>query len=80
MGDPESKWPPYISSCPDYLTKLDETHCIDLVGLKSRLLVRSDPNNLPAVTDVSAVFDASGSTSVKASRAQQYGLSWEGIV
>jgi hypothetical protein len=78
-GDPESKWPPYISSCPDYLTLIGPNACVDYVGLHSRLKT-ADPSNPPVITDSTYVFDASGSTATKASRAQQYGLSWEGIV
>ena len=78
-GDPGSHWPPYITACPDYLTRIAPNKCVDYVGLNSHLLKKSDPALPPALTDSTKVFDASGSTSQKAARAQQYGLSWEGI-
>jgi len=79
MGDPGSQWPPYIAACPDYLSVLAPSLCVDYVGLHSPLLKKSDPANPPAASDSTRVFDASGPVSVKAARAQQYGLSWEGI-
>jgi hypothetical protein len=78
-GDPGSHWPPYITACPDYLTRIAPGKCVDYVGLNSHLLKKSDPALPPALTDSTKVFDSSGSTSQKASRAQQYGLGWEGI-
>lgn len=78
FGDPEAKWPPYIASCPDYLTVLAPNYCVDYVGLHSSLN-KSDPALPPAITDSTRVFDASGSTAAKAANAQQYGLTWEGI-
>lgn len=78
-GDPGSHWPPYITACPDYLTRIGPNACADFVGLNSHLLKKADPALPPALTDSSKVFDASGSASQKAARAQQYGLSWEGI-
>lgn len=79
MGDPGSQWPPYIAACPDYLSVLAPSLCVDYVGLHSPLLKKSDPANPPAASDSTRVFDASGPVSAKAARAQQYGLSWEGI-
>lgn len=79
-GDPGSHWPPYISACPDYLTRLGmSSKCVDYVGLNSHLLKKSDPSLPPSLTDSTKVFDTSGSVSDKAARTQQYGLSWEGI-
>lgn len=78
-GDPGSHWPPYISACPDYLTRLAPDACVDYVGLNSPLLRRADPANPPAITDSQYVFNSAGTVSQKAARAQQYGLSWEGI-
>ena len=82
MGDPEAKWPPYIAACPDYLTPLQSAPnaCVDYVGLHSPLLKKSDPQAPPSPTDSSRVFDASGTVAEKAARAQQYGLSWTGIL
>lgn len=78
FGDPEAKWPPYISSCPDYLTVLVPNYCVDYVGLNS-MLKKSDPAFPPVSTDGTYVFDASGSNAQKAARAQQLGLTWEGV-
>ena len=78
-GDPDSRWPPYIRGCPDYLTKISPTACVDYVGLNSPLLRKSDAK-LPPPTDPSHIFDSSGDMSQKAARAQQYGLSWEGVL
>jgi hypothetical protein len=79
LGDPGSQWPPYISACPDYLTRIAPNACVDYVGLNSNLLKKADPALPPALTDSTKVFDAGGSAAMKAARAQQYGLSWEGI-
>lgn len=79
VGDPGSHWPPYIRSCPDYLTLLYPNGCVDYSGLNSPLLKPSDPNNPPQPGDSQHIFDSSGTVSQKAARAQQYGLTWEGI-
>lgn len=78
-GDPGSHWPPYIRSCPDYLTLIAPNACVDYSGLNSPVLKPSDPANPPSPGDTQHVFDSSGSASQKAARAQQYGLTWEGI-
>jgi hypothetical protein len=78
-GDPGSQWPPYIRSCPDYLTQLYPDGCVDYGHLNSPLLKPSDPANPPKRGDSQFVFDSSGSVKQKAARAQQFGLSWEGI-
>lgn len=79
LGDPSAQWPPYITACPDYLTLIAPNACADFVGLNSPLLKKSDPAFPPAVTDTTRVFDSSGTVAQKAAKAQQYGLSWEGI-
>jgi hypothetical protein len=78
-GNPSATWPPYISSCPDYLTMIAPHKCVDFVGLNSPLLKRSDPKLRPSPTDTTRVFDSSGTTPDRASRALQYGLTWSGI-
>ena len=78
-GDPDSKWPPYIRGCPDYLTKISPTACVDYVGLNSPILRKADPG-LPPPTDQSYIFDSTGDISQKAARTQQYGLTWEGVL
>ena len=79
LGDPGAQWPPYISACPDYLSVIAPNACADFVGLNSPLLKKSDPAFPPAVSDTTRVFDATGTVAQKAAKAQQYGLSWEGI-
>ena len=79
LGDQDSVWPPYISSCPDYLTLVAPYKCVDYVGLHSPLLRSSDPTLPPSLTDSARIFDASGTKAEKAARALQYGLSWSGL-
>jgi hypothetical protein len=78
-GDPGSSWPPYITACPDYLTLLSKNACVDFVGLNSAQLKKSDPANPPGPADTQYIFNPSGNMAQKAAKAQQYGLSWEGI-
>jgi hypothetical protein len=78
-GDPGSHWPPYISACPDYLSVLVPGKCVDYVGLGSSQLKKSNPAHPPAPTETDHVFDSTGTTAQKIARAQQYGLSWEGL-
>lgn len=79
-GDAGSQWPPYIAGCPDYLTMIAPNLCVDYVGLGSPRLQQSDPTlSPPAPSDTAHVFNASGSVHEKAQKAQQYGLTWEGI-
>ena len=73
-------WPPHVASCPDYLTQIRPTQCVDLVGLNSPHLKRSDPTNLPGPGDGEYIFKTSSSLSQNAALCQQYGLSWEGVV
>ena len=80
--DDDSSWPPYISTCPDYLTVVSPTACMDFVGINSPLLKKADPKNLPSPTGTDAsqyIFNPTGSATDKARKAQQYGLTWEGI-
>ncbi|NDE16672.1 hypothetical protein EBZ80_17245 [bacterium] len=81
-GDPSARWPPYITVCPDYLTQIAPGACVDFVGLNSPLLKKSDPANPPAPTDTNYVFTVPRGATVpqKAALAQQYGLSWEGVI
>jgi hypothetical protein len=79
-GDAVSHWPPYIAGCPDYLTSIGPNLCVDYVGLGSPRLQRSDPTlSPPPASDTAHVFNAAGSVHEKAQKAQQYGLTWEGI-
>jgi hypothetical protein len=76
------QWPPYITTCPDYLTLVRGSDCMDFVGLGSPLLKKADRQHPPQPTDSDYsqyVFDSSGTREQKAARAQQYGLSWQGV-
>ena len=77
-SDANSSWPPYLTSCPDYLTRLSPTACVDYVGLGSSLL-KSDPTNPPDPTDPKYVFNPTGTLQQKAQNAQSLGLTWEGV-
>lgn len=72
-------WPPYVAGCPDYMTMVGPNLCADFVGLNTPLLKKSDPNLPPALTDTTRIFNSSGTLQQKAAKAQQYGLSWEGV-
>jgi hypothetical protein len=81
-GTGAGQWPPYITACPDYLTLVSGTSCMDFVGLGSPLLKKADRTQLPLPTNsdyAQYVFDNAGTAAQKASRAQQYGLSWQGV-
>lgn len=79
-GGAGTRWPPYVTSCPDYLTLIAPNVCADFVGLGSPILKKSDPANPPGPNDSSYVFKPTGTVADKAALAQQYGLSWEGIL
>jgi hypothetical protein len=73
------QWPPYFTACPDYLTQVRPGVCMDFVGLGSPLLKRANRKD-PQMTDPNYVFDTTGlSTSDKIAKAQQYGLTWDGL-
>jgi hypothetical protein len=81
-GTGSGLWPPYITACPDYLSLVRGNDCMDFVGMGSPLLKKADRAHPPQPTDsdyAQYVFDNSGTTAQKASRAQQYGLSWQGV-
>ena len=75
---PSNSWPPYLSSCPDYLTNIGPNACVDYVGLDS-VLRKSDPKHPPNPTNADYVFNSSGTIQEKANKAIQYGLTWEGV-
>lgn len=78
-GSSGSQWPPYLTACPDYLTLIGPNACVDYVGLGSPLLKKANPAFPPNLTDSNYVFNSAGSGAQKAARAQQFGLSWDGI-
>jgi hypothetical protein len=76
-GDPGTTWPPYIAPCPDYLTNVGNSQCVDYVGLHTKLK-KTAPGVIP--TDPNNIFNSSGTLSQKAANAQLYGLTWEGVL
>lgn len=81
-GDPGSSWPPYVTTCPDYLTSVSKTACMDFVGLNTSHVKKADPNHMPVPSDATYsqyVFNPTGSLADKTNRAQQYGLTWDGL-
>jgi hypothetical protein len=83
-GTGAGQWPPYIAACPDYLTLQNNmTDCMDFVGLGATGLSKANRTQPPAPgsTDYNQyVFRNTGTTAEKVARAQQYGLSWQGLV
>lgn len=80
-GDPGSSWPPYITYCPDYMTRVSDSVCMDFVGLNSQIQ-KADPANPPQPTESQYnryVFDPRGSVSQKIAHARAKGLTWEGL-
>lgn len=81
-GDPGSTWPPYIRPCPDYLTQVTPTACMDFVGLYSPKLKKANPDMLPKPTDpdyYQYAFNPTGNMAQKTAKTNQYGLTWEGV-
>ena len=81
-GDASSSWPPYVTSCPDYLTKMSPTACLDFVGLNSQYIKKADPENPPNPADSTYsqyAFDPSGTADQKIANARSKGLTWEGL-
>ena len=82
-GDASSSWPPYVTSCPDYLTMVNPNACLDFVGLNSPFLKKSDPSNPPQPTDNNYsqyAFDPTGTKDQKIRNAQSKGLTWMGLI
>jgi len=59
--DSMSKWPPFVSTCPDYLTlvsplKTGDTKavCMDFIGISKKPLAmaKTNPDNIPKVTEM----------------------------
>ena len=81
-------WPPYLSSCPDYLTFMGtdpatgSNMCVDFIGVSRRNgLKKSDPLIPPAPGQKDYIFltKPSDSNAAKCNAAQGKGLSWAGI-
>jgi len=57
--DSQTPWPPYVTTCPDYLTLVSplvtndsKAVCMDFVGISKEptLMMQADPNNIPTKT------------------------------
>lgn len=80
-GDPGTIWPPYVTACPDYLTSIGNSRCVDYVGLHSSKIRKSDPTLTPPTSDSDpAVFVNSGTPAQKAANAAARDLSWQGVI
>jgi hypothetical protein len=85
-GDSGSSWPPYITTCPDYLTAVTQTNgsvlCLDYVGLNNPGIKKSNPASPPQPTDsdyTQHIFNPEGTVSQKIAAAQSRGLTWQGL-
>jgi hypothetical protein len=80
-------WPPYLSSCPDYLTFMGtnsagEMMCVDFVGVSRRNgLKKSDPLLPPRPEEKDYIFftKTTDTQQKKCNAALGKGLSWAGI-
>lgn len=86
LGDNISSWPPYITTCPDYLTAVTQSNgatvCMDYVGLNNPGIKTMNPATPIPQSDPTYsqyIFDPSGTTSQKITAAQARGLTWEGL-
>jgi len=82
----ESSWPPYITTCPDYLTAVTQANgsvlCLDYVGLNVPGMKKSDPAHPPQPADsdyTQRIFNPEGTVSQKITAAQSRGLTWQGL-
>ena len=81
-------WPPYLSSCPDYLTFMGtdpatgKYQCVDFIGVSRRNgMKKSDPLVPPSPGQSDYIFltNPSDTNATKCNAAQGKGLSWAGI-
>lgn len=84
-GDPGTKWPPYVTTCPDYLTSAvtedGKAVCVDTVGLNSKRLRKVEASApIPNINDNERVFNNSDNLDNRKDRALTYGLTWEGVI
>ena len=87
------KWPPYVNTCPDYLTYYQRTvgttkkdTCIDRIGVSTNKTIEKFPSTGTAPTDDKYFFDLTTTTTDSKQRLAelckrtiQYGLTWEGV-
>jgi hypothetical protein len=87
-------WPPFINTCPDYLTYYDrkksdgsvQKTCIDLVGVSKNSILKLFPKDGDTPSDDTYYFDLATSASSQEGKNKEYcnravaaGLTWEGI-
>ena len=91
----QTQWPPYVNTCPDYLTyyqriKSDGTKqdtCIDRVGVSRNGQLQPFPTSGDVNPNNDAYFfplattssDPTGKLQELCKRTIQYGLTWEGV-
>jgi hypothetical protein len=83
-------WPPVINTCPDYLTYYDrqvngkvEPSCIDTIGVSKKNRMSIFPKDGSSTSDERCFFSLVTTTNNKkaelCARANEAGLTWEGI-
>jgi hypothetical protein len=87
-------WPPYINTCPDYLTYFEHTKadgskqktCIDTIGVSRNSALKLFPKDGDEPQDPPYYFDLATTASDQAGKRKEYcqraitaGLTWEGI-
>ena len=82
------KWPPYVNTCPDFLTEYNHTvngatvkACIDTVGVSTKNGLDKFPEGGDANSDPKYFFDIipSESRAQVCDRLKNTGLTWEGV-
>ena len=88
------QWPPYINTCPDYLTYFKRTKadgttsdtCIDRIGVSKNAQLQVFPASNPNQDNDAYFFPLSTSSNDSSAQRQelcqrtiQYGLTWEGV-
>lgn len=88
------KWPPYVNTCPDYLTYYQRTTstgkkdtCIDRIGVSTKVgTLNKFPATGPAPTENSYYFDLTTTSTDPKQRLAELcrktidaGLTWEGV-
>lgn len=88
-----AQWPPYINTCPDYLTYYRRTKngvaqdtCIDKIGVSRNNALQVFPSSGTPPTDDSYYFDLTTTSQDPVAkrnelckRTIQFGLTWEGV-
>jgi hypothetical protein len=85
-----SLWMPPVSACPDYLVQYGPNKCADPLGISqaspmpnARRLLKLPAGGLPTdgnTSDYILDFGTNSTLAAKAKLAQEYGLTWEGVI